>query len=511
MASIPLTINSPSLTTSQTPMILLSNISNLVSVKLDQSNYVLWKYQITSILKAYSVLGFVDGSQQCPPQLSTKNEALSLVVRQTTAHGVWSILEKRYTLISRSNILNLKMDLHNIRKETTDSVNTFLQKIKEVRDCLAAVGVQIDNKEILHIVLKGLPHEETEVEAEIALIVAKEEISIITQTEVVTTMLEGLQMEIMDLQGKQPPTKLAAMAATSNPQHSNQTYWLSDTGTIDHFTPDLTTIPDHQDYASGDLATIGNGHALPITHIAVFLINHIPPTRLGQCSPWEKLFHHSPPYDTFRTFGCLCYPLLHPFNTHKLQPRSLECVFLGYATHAKGYICYHPQSRKYYTSRHVIFTENVFPFHKSSPTPASSFAPAWLQSKLYFHECPFTSVFGSGPTVSLPSILGPIPSNIHVSSIPSNVSIPPIDIYIPVEPSITPKTTPIPPEITPTPPITPNTVLDPSPIPPCPPTQTRAKSGIFCMVLKTGPGREPEKGVVPVLVVRPGSDRWSNR
>jgi hypothetical protein len=31
------------------------------------------------------------------------------------------------------------------------------------------------------------------------------------------------------------------------------------------------------------------------------------------------------------------------------------------------------------------------------------------------------------------------------------------------------------------------------------------------IVLKTEPGREPEKGVVPVLVVRPGSDRWSNQ
>ena len=85
--------------------------------------------------------------------------ALSLVVGQTTAHGVWSILEKRYTSASRSNILNLKMDLHNIKKETNDSVNTFLQKVKDARDRLAAVGVQIDNKEILHIVLRGLPHE----------------------------------------------------------------------------------------------------------------------------------------------------------------------------------------------------------------------------------------------------------------------------------------------------------------------------------------------------------------
>ncbi len=51
------------------------------------------------------------------------------------------------------------MDLHNIKKEATDFINTFLQKIKDTRDRLAAVRVQIDNEEILHIVLKGLPHE----------------------------------------------------------------------------------------------------------------------------------------------------------------------------------------------------------------------------------------------------------------------------------------------------------------------------------------------------------------
>uniref|UniRef100_A0A2N9FND0 Retrotransposon Copia-like N-terminal domain-containing protein n=1 Tax=Fagus sylvatica TaxID=28930 RepID=A0A2N9FND0_FAGSY len=141
-------------------MILLSNISNLVSIKLDHSNYVLWKYHITSILKAYAVLGFVDGTQPCPPQFLPNSEgilqenplylpwisrdrsrptdldqlyfsptAFSLVVGQTTAHGVWSILEKRYTSASRSNILNLKMELHNIKKEATDTVNSFLQKI----------------------------------------------------------------------------------------------------------------------------------------------------------------------------------------------------------------------------------------------------------------------------------------------------------------------------------------------------------------------------------------------
>lgn len=48
-----------------TLMILLSNICNLVSVKLDHSNYMLWKFQITSTLSAYSFLDIVDGSYPC--------------------------------------------------------------------------------------------------------------------------------------------------------------------------------------------------------------------------------------------------------------------------------------------------------------------------------------------------------------------------------------------------------------------------------------------------------------
>ena len=38
----------------------------------------------------------------------------------------------------------------------------------------------------------------------------------------------------------------------------------------------------------------------------------------------------------------------------------------------------------------------------------------------------------------------------------------------------------------------------------------RGKRAVNSMVLKTGPERKPEKGVVPVSVVRPGSNRLSN-
>ena len=46
-----------------------------------------------------------------------------------------------------------------MKNEATNFVNSFLQKIKDARDRLVAVGVQIDNEKILHIVMKGLPHE----------------------------------------------------------------------------------------------------------------------------------------------------------------------------------------------------------------------------------------------------------------------------------------------------------------------------------------------------------------
>jgi hypothetical protein len=77
---------------------------------------------------------------------------------QTTTSGIWKVIVNRYTSISRSSIVNLKRELNSIKKNS-DSVTQYLHKIKEARDKLVSVGVIIDNEEILHIVLQGLPSE----------------------------------------------------------------------------------------------------------------------------------------------------------------------------------------------------------------------------------------------------------------------------------------------------------------------------------------------------------------
>ncbi len=93
-------------------------------------------------------------------------------------------------------------------------------------------------------------------------------------------------------------------------------------------------------------------------------VSHQPHTTniFPHVSPYTILFKHNPDYRFFRVIGCLCFPLLRPYNTHKLQFRSLPCVFLGYCHTKKGYKCLHIPTNKIYVSRNVRFDETTFPF-----------------------------------------------------------------------------------------------------------------------------------------------------
>ena len=174
----------------QSPLLLLSNMSNLMSINLDCSNHIPWKHQLVTILEAYSLIEHIDGSvpQPCPFLLDTQGNptttvnpefqtcrikdktllslinstltprVFSLVVGITNAQEVWNTLDQRFTSTSGANILNLKLELQSLKKGS-ETVNGFLQKIKIARDKLLAVGVVVDNEELLCIVLRGLPKE----------------------------------------------------------------------------------------------------------------------------------------------------------------------------------------------------------------------------------------------------------------------------------------------------------------------------------------------------------------
>lgn len=100
---------------------------------------------------------------------------------------------------------------------------------------------------------------------------------------------------------------------------------------------------------------------------ATYLINRIPSRVINFATPLEKLFQQKPYYSSMRIFGCACWPNLRPYNAHKLQFRSKQCVFLGYSNFHKGFKCLDVAAGRVYISRDVAFDETVFPFSNLNP------------------------------------------------------------------------------------------------------------------------------------------------
>jgi hypothetical protein len=61
---------------------------------------------------------------------------------------------------------------------------------------------------------------------------------------------------------------------------------------------------------------------------AIFLINRLPTPFVQNGSPFSVLFKQPPDYANLKIFGCACYPLLRPYNSHKLMFKKQAKHFL---------------------------------------------------------------------------------------------------------------------------------------------------------------------------------------
>ena len=105
---------------------------------------------------------------------------------------------------------------------------------------------------------------------------------------------------------------------------------------------------------------------------AVYLLNRLPTSNFPTfTSPFHALFNIIPDYQGIRVFGCLCFPHLRPFNKHKLQLRSSECVYLGVSPQHKGHKCLSKEG-KIYISKDVVFDEAKYPFTSLFPSGGTS-------------------------------------------------------------------------------------------------------------------------------------------
>ncbi|KAL6322733.1 hypothetical protein AAG906_015419 [Vitis piasezkii] len=103
---------------------------------------------------------------------------------------------------------------------------------------------------------------------------------------------------------------------------------------------------------------------------AAYLINRVPSSSINFQTPLQAFTNavvapivpNLPP----RVFGCVAFVHLHKHQRTKLTSHALQCVFVGYALHKKGYRCYHPPTRQMFITMDVVFHEDSMYFSSES-------------------------------------------------------------------------------------------------------------------------------------------------
>ncbi|KAH0765122.1 hypothetical protein KY285_000993 [Solanum tuberosum] len=90
---------------------------------------------------------------------------------------------------------------------------------------------------------------------------------------------------------------------------------------------------------------------------ACHVINSLPPWPGKEKTPFESLYDQKPNVSYFRIFGSICYVHVPKSNRTKLDPKAKRCMFVGYDSYRKGWKCMGPETKKFVTSRDVVFDE----------------------------------------------------------------------------------------------------------------------------------------------------------
>ncbi|KAH9648420.1 retrovirus-related pol polyprotein from transposon RE1 [Citrus sinensis] len=162
-------------------------------IKLDRTNYTIWKQQVLSSIRGNGLESYIDESKLCPEQFlpnrsgsgeasgeghenpdfvawkrqdqlllswimsSMSLEILSLVVSSQTTLELWKNLEKQFGSESMAKKVHLKMLLSNLRKGSL-SMTEYFTKLRTISDGLALAGSPLSNIDLITHLITGLDH-----------------------------------------------------------------------------------------------------------------------------------------------------------------------------------------------------------------------------------------------------------------------------------------------------------------------------------------------------------------
>uniref|UniRef100_A0A2N9EEC7 Integrase catalytic domain-containing protein n=1 Tax=Fagus sylvatica TaxID=28930 RepID=A0A2N9EEC7_FAGSY len=318
------------------PLLLLSNMSNLMSIKLDSVNYIVWKLQLTTILEAYSMIDHIDGSVPKPSQYLVDADG-SFTTGANPSFLSWKKRDKALLTLIYSTlsppVLSMVVGLNSAQEGLPKEYSSFNSAIRTMDDSLTFEKLSVLQTEELSI------NESSDMNTTLAMFVSNtnkhnsgnsnyhrgrgrnfyskggrgggrygnsylqsqnqysqnqfsqgsqgsqpafngqnpNSLNKPEHTRPVCQICGKIGHYAIDCyhrmdfayQGKNPPTKLAAMANASNlniTQGNNDT-WLTDSGASDHITANLNNLNQPIPFKGPEQVSVGNGQNLPIQNI----------------------------------------------------------------------------------------------------------------------------------------------------------------------------------------------------------------------------------------------------
>lgn len=91
---------------------------------------------------------------------------------------------------------------------------------------------------------------------------------------------------------------------------------------------------------------------------AAHVLNRSPSRCVVDKTPEEIWSGKRPDVSHIRVFGCKAMMMIPKQKRTKLEPKSLECIMVGYAQGSKAYRLFDPVNRRIHISRDVVFQEH---------------------------------------------------------------------------------------------------------------------------------------------------------
>ncbi|KAH9693065.1 retrovirus-related pol polyprotein from transposon RE1 [Citrus sinensis] len=158
-------------------------------IKLTQNNFMLWKSQVISSIRANELEGFINGSHICPPRcftnpgpnqttitttnpeyqiwkkqdhillswlLSSLSEGvLGTVVDCSTSCEVWTTLANQYGARTRARVLYLRTQIQTTKKGSL-TIHDYYSRMKTILNTLRAAGNNMTDEDFIMCVLAGV-------------------------------------------------------------------------------------------------------------------------------------------------------------------------------------------------------------------------------------------------------------------------------------------------------------------------------------------------------------------